>query len=125
MEWVTMRMVVPSRLSSVSRSILGVEVAGGLVGEDELGACDDGAGDGDSLLLASGELLGEVGGTVGDVHALEDVVNHLFALGCLDLQVYQRQLHVLVDVQFVDEVEALEDEADVAFAVLGALFLFQ
>ena len=45
MEWVTMRMVVPSRL--------GVEVTGGLVGEDELGVGDDGAGDGDSLLLTS------------------------------------------------------------------------
>ena len=96
MEWVTIRMVVPS-----------------------------GAGDGYPLLLTSGELLGEVGGAVGDVHALEDVVYHLFALGGLDLHVDEGQLDVLEDVQLVDEVEALEDEADVAFAVLGALFLFQ
>ena len=106
-------------------AVLGVEVTGGLVGEDELGVGDDGAGDGYPLLLTSGELLGEVGGAVGDVHALEDVVDHLLALRGLDLHVDEGQLHVLEDVQFVYEVEALEYEADVAFAVLGALFLFQ
>ena len=62
---------------------------------------------------------------MGYVHALEDVVDHLLALRCLDLHVDEGQLHVLEDVQFVYEVEALEYEADVAFAVLGALFLFQ
>ena len=106
-------------------AVLGVEVTGGLVGEDELGIGDDGAGDGHPLLLTSGELLWEVGGTVGDVHALEDVAYHLLALGGLDLHVDEGQLHVLEHVQLIDEVEALEYEADVAFAVLGALFLFQ
>lgn len=106
-------------------AVLGVEVTGGLVGEDELGVGDDGAGDGYPLLLTSGELLGEVGGAMGYVHALEDVVDHLLALRCLDLHVDEGQLHVLEDVQFVYEVEALEYEADVALAVLGALFFFQ
>ena len=106
-------------------AVLGVEVTGGLVGEDELGIGDDGAGDGHPLLLTSGELLWEVGGAVGDVHALEDVAYHLLALGGLDLHVDEGQLHVLEHVQLIDEVEALEYEADVAFAVLGALFLFQ
>ena len=34
----------------------GVEVAGGLVGEDDGGLVDEGAGDADALLLAAGEL---------------------------------------------------------------------
>ena len=37
-----------------------VEVAGGLVGEDDRGVGDQGAGDGDALLLTSGELAGAV-----------------------------------------------------------------
>ncbi len=37
-----------------------VEVAGRLVGEDQRGVGDDRAGDGDALLLAAGELGGEV-----------------------------------------------------------------
>ena len=38
----------------------GVEVAGGLVGEDDGRAVDQGAGDGDALALAAGELVGLV-----------------------------------------------------------------
>ena len=40
--------------------VFGVEVAGGLVGEDDGGAVDEGAGDGDALLFATGELVGAV-----------------------------------------------------------------
>ena len=39
---------------------VGVEVAGGLVGEDDGGLVDEGAGDGDALALAAGELVGLV-----------------------------------------------------------------
>ena len=38
----------------------GIQVAGGFVGEDHIGIGDDGAGDGDALLLAAGKLAGEV-----------------------------------------------------------------
>jgi len=37
---------------------LGVEVSGGLVGEDDGGVIDQGAGDGDALALAAGEFVG-------------------------------------------------------------------
>src|ERR1700677_2467483 len=40
--------------------VFGVEIAGGLVGEDYGGAIDEGAGDGYALLLAAGELVGAV-----------------------------------------------------------------
>ncbi len=39
---------------------VGVEIAGRLVGEDDFGVSDDGAGDGDALLLTAGELVGVV-----------------------------------------------------------------
>src|SRR5690606_23298817 len=42
-----------------------VEGAGGLIAEQDAGALGDGAGDGDALLLAAGELAGEVIGAVG------------------------------------------------------------
>ena len=34
----------------------GVEIAGGFVGENEVGVVEQGAGDADTLLLAAGEL---------------------------------------------------------------------
>ncbi len=106
-------------------AVLGVEVAGGLVGEDELGVGDHGAGNGHALLLSARELLREVLGAVGDGHPLHHGRNPLFALCGADVQVAQRQLYVFIDVQLVDEVEALEHEADVALAELGALLLLQ
>ena len=106
-------------------AVLAVEVAGGLVGEDELGVGDHGAGDGHTLLLSARQLLREVLGPVGDGHPLHHRRDPLLALRRADVQVAQRQLDVLIDVQLVDEVEALEHEADVAFAELGALLLLQ
>ena len=44
----------------ISIAGLGVEVAGGLVGEDDGRAVDERAGDGDALALAAGELVGLV-----------------------------------------------------------------
>ena len=43
-------------MSSTSLGAIAVEVAGGLVGDDERRVGDDGAGDGDALLLAAGEF---------------------------------------------------------------------
>ena len=59
---VTMMIVRPSsrtdrrRKLSTSAPDAGVEVAGGLVGEDDLGLGDERAGDRHPLLLAAGEL---------------------------------------------------------------------
>ncbi len=48
-----------------------VEIAGGLVGEDQRGLVGEGAGDGDSLLLAAGELGGLVGQPFGEAERAE------------------------------------------------------
>ena len=50
---------------------MGVEIAGGFVGEDDFGVGDDGAGDGDALLLAAGELVGVVVFFFFEVEAVE------------------------------------------------------
>ncbi len=53
----------------------GVDAGGGLVEEDDLGGVDDGAGQGEALLPASGELgdaAGEVGVEAGEVEEFGD-----------------------------------------------------
>ena len=62
---------------------------------------------------------------MADGHALHDLRHLLLALGGRNVQIAQRQLDVLIDIEFVDQVEALEYEADVALAELGALFLLE
>jgi hypothetical protein len=49
----------------------GVEVAGRFVGQDEGRLHDEGTGDGDPLLLAAGELVGEVIGAVAEPDQFE------------------------------------------------------
>jgi hypothetical protein len=49
-----------------ARSGLGIEVPGGLVGEQQGGLRREGAGEGDALLLAPGELGGVVVGAIGE-----------------------------------------------------------
>ena len=106
-------------------AVLRVEVTRGLVGQDQLGVRHHGTGDGHTLLLSARELLGEVFGTVRNIHAAQDLVDTTLALGRLDAHVDQRQLDVLEDVQFVDQVERLEDEPDIPLAEFRAVFLLE
>ena len=63
-------------LNRVSRSMIslagsGIEIAGWLVGQQHLGPGDDGAGDGDALLLAAGQLGRGVVLPVAQAHLVE------------------------------------------------------
>ena len=93
-----------------------VQVAGGFVGEDQLGVIDEGAGHAHALLLAAGELAGQVAGAVGQTHAVESLEGFLFVGHRM---VVLRDHDVLEGGQVADEVELLEDEADRAAADLG------
>ena len=53
----------------------GVERAGGLVGEDDLGAGDERAGDRDALLLAAGQLRGAVAQAFVEADARRDLAH--------------------------------------------------
>ncbi len=90
---------------------LGIQVAGRLVGEEDLRVARDGAGDGHALALAAGELRREVARAVREAHLLQHGLGPLPALRGGDLAVEQGQLHVVQHVQGTDQVEALEDEA--------------
>ena len=64
-------------------------------------------------------------GAVADVHTFEHSGDALLALAGSHIEVFERQLDVLVDVEFVNKVETLENEADVALAETGAVALLE
>ena len=100
-----------------------VEVAGGLVGQDEGRLADERAGYRDALLLPSGQLAGSVVDPVGQSHPLQREQSACLALLATDAGVDQRQLHVAPGRHGRQEVELLEDEADPPIADLGQLGL--
>ena len=100
---------------------LAVQVAGRLVAEQESRVGDDGAGNGDALLLSAGELARIMIHALGEADDAERGFNVLAPLGFGELGEEQRQLDVLKGREHGDEVVHLEDEADVACAPLGEL----
>src|SRR5215207_3010810 len=68
-----------------------VEIAGGLVGEEHLGPSAEGAGQGDALLLATGELSGIVVAAVAQAHSLEQLAG---ARGRRFPSELERHLHI-------------------------------
>ena len=106
-------------------AVVAVEIAGRLVAEDELWVGNHGASHGDALLLPAGELLRVVAGPMDDAHTLQHLVDLRFALRLAEAEVAQRQLHVLEDVHVINQVEALEDEADDPAPQFQTVFLAQ
>ena len=94
-----------------------VEVAGRLVGEQQRRMVDEGAGDREPLLLAAGELVGEVRDLVGEADEAErvgDLPADLRARGADHLEGVG---DVVVDVPAREQLEVLEDGADPAAQV--------
>ncbi len=117
--WVTMTMVMPSsRLRLVRRfitsSLVAVSrVAGGLVGQHHLRTGDDGARDGDALLLAAGQHVRIVIGAAGEAdHWRSASRARRLALAGGDAAIDERQLDVFHRRGARQEIEALEDEAE-------------
>ena len=91
-----------------------VEVAAGLVGEQQRRVVDEGAGDRDALLLAAGELVG-VAVQLGREADQAQRLRHLGAdLGAAGADHLQRVGDVVVDGAVGQQLEVLEDGADVA-----------
>src|SRR5690349_12025324 len=101
--------------------LAGVQVARRLVGEEERGAGDDGAGDANELLLAAGELAREEVLLADDAEPVERVGDERLPLRLAHAAVLERDVEVLGDGEVVEEVVLLEDEADVAAAERGAV----
>jgi len=100
-------------------AVFGIEVAGGFVGEDDAGAVNEGAGDGDALLFAAGELRGSGVGAVLDAHAFEEVLDAFPALGMGNADQLEGEFDVFENGQGGEEVEELEDGADLGASESG------
>lgn len=98
-----------------------VQVAGRLVRQQQRGLHGERAGDGRALLLAARHLAGPAVALVGQADELEQLQRPALPLGAGCAGVDERQLDVLEQVEAGQEVEGLEDEADVDVARLGAL----
>ena len=107
--------------SMISLALARVQVAGRLVGENDLRVRDHRARHGDELLLAARELVRIEILLADDRELVEDVADHALALGLLDVAIRERDVEVLVDGEVIEQVIALEHEADVLLVQLGAV----
>ena len=73
-----------ARASSHAAAELGVEVGEGFVEEQDLGFQDDGAGDGDALLLAAGEFAGQAVFEAGEADEAEFFGGAGFGFGAFE-----------------------------------------
>ena len=100
-------------------AVFGVEVAGGFVGEDDAGSVDEGACDGDALLFAAGELGRFRGGAMLDADALEKLLDAWVTFGCWNADQLEGEFDIFEDGEGWEEVEELEDGADLGSAEEG------
>src|SRR6185436_9225173 len=113
-------MQVPQQLHHLL-TVAGVEISGGLVRqEDQRLACHR-ARHRDPLLLTARELRGIVLHPVGHSHLVQRVLDPFLPLGRGQPAVGERQLDVLIHGEIADEVECLEDEADLPVPNAGSL----
>ena len=100
---------------------LRVEVTRRLVGKDDVRVADDGTCDGNTLALPAGKLRREMAHTVRQPDFLQDLLRHASTLLGAGLAVKERQFYIIQDVQRVNQVERLEDEAQAVVAEVGQL----
>ena len=96
--------------------VVGVEVAGGLVGEDDLGFVDEGAGHGHPLLLAPRQLGRLVGDPLLEMQEVEQLLRLFQRLLAGEPRDHGRQGHILRGRELGQQMVELEDEADVTVA---------
>ena len=97
---------------------LGIELAGGLVGEDDVRVVDQGTGDGDALFLAAGHLADLTLGESCDAGLFERFHNTLMSI-LLILGEVERDHDVVIGGPVRDEGEVLENDADLVVADLS------
>ena len=102
-------------------TIGGIEVSCGLVSEENAWLASNCAGDRDPLLLTTGKLTGQMFGSMAHADTLERFRYALFAFSGIHTAIGQRQFDVLVDRKIADQIEALENESDLAITNARAL----
>lgn len=91
---------------------LAVQVAGGLVGQDQQRFVHQGPGHRDALALAAGQRGRHVGGPVGEPHLLQQAECTLARRAGRAPGQQRGQFHILHRGQLVHQLEGLEDEPD-------------
>src|SRR5947199_1689550 len=104
---------------------MAVEVAGRFVCQQQRRIADDGASNGDALFLSARKLLGKMVGAVFQVDELQRGHHVITALLRVELGQQQRKFHVLKGGEYRDQVERLENVADVRIAPVGRLFVIE
>src|ERR1044072_2945261 len=98
-----------------------IKVGRRFVREEDRRLARESARDRNTLLLTAGELAGQMFGAMAHADALQRFEHETFTLARTHAAISQRQLDVLINREIADEVEALEDESDLAVADAGAL----
>ena len=94
------------------RTIVGVEVSRRLIGQDQFRIADNGTRDSRPLLLTSGQLVRVVSRTMSDADPVHRIGDARPPVAAPILPVGEAEFDVLRDRQLVDQVEALEYEAE-------------
>ena len=90
---------------------MAVQCAGRLVGQNDRRVPHQCPGDGNTLLLAAGKLVGAVPELIAQTHLLQHLFGPGVALGAADARIHQRHLHVLHQVEPWQKIVLLEDKA--------------
>ncbi len=103
---------------------VGIEVAGGFIGHEDGGIVDEGAGDGDALLLAAGEFVGAVVEALAEADLFEEFLRAGgFVVDFVAVDEWEGD--VVDGGGAAQEVELLEDEADGFGADVGELVVVE
>ena len=89
-----------------------IDIAGRLVGDEQLGPADHRAGDGDALLLAARQRRRAGAGAVGEADPGEHLPDRRFEVLVLDARDPERQRDIVEGGEVRDQPEILEDDAD-------------
>jgi len=95
---------------------LPVQVAGGLVGEQEFRLVDQSPGDGDALLFSAREKAGLLAGSVREEDLVEDPGGPPVGFRPVESGDQERQQDVLRGAELGKQVEGLENKADLGVA---------
>ena len=102
-------------------AVLGIEVGGRLVSQDELGVGSKRPGDCDALLLSAGELIGAVMGAVGESDCFQHFIDAFLAIRGFCAIQQERHLNIFIGCESGDERKELEYESDGILAQVCAL----
>ena len=90
----------------------GVEIAGGFVGEKDRGLVDEGTGEGSSLELSTGELVGAMVGAVGELDGFKEIVGTVTSRGVDTSGEEEGEKNVFFDRKGGEKVKELKNKAD-------------